>query len=152
MKYYDLSKRWKRIKKHLGDKQLNEILIHNFNLYTYGLWKIEFKEGKVPADYETCLWDLGRIGRPPEYLKYVKHGACHWLVNFNLKLACLVEPDKQWRIVTSNSHSTVWDGEDTLFDINYFALKVDPNFAFEEANKQALQPREWLKLGYACRK
>jgi hypothetical protein len=58
MKYYDLSKRWKRIKKHLGDKQLNEILIHNFNLYTYGLWKIEFKEGKVPADYETCLWDL----------------------------------------------------------------------------------------------
>jgi hypothetical protein len=85
-------------------------------------------------------------------LKYVKHGACHWLVNFNLKLACLVEPDKQWRIVTSDSHSTVWDGEDTLFDINYFALKVDPNFAFEEANKQALRPREWLKLGYACRK
>ena len=40
------------------------------------------------------------------------------LVNFNLILAQLAEPKKEWRIVTSQLHSTVWDGELTLFDLN----------------------------------
>ena len=42
----------------------------------------------------------------------MKHAACHWLVNFALELAQLVEPDRKWRIITSDKHSTVWDGGD----------------------------------------
>jgi hypothetical protein len=37
-------------------------------------------------------------------------------------LAQLVEPKKEWRIVTSLIHSTVRDGEYTLFDLNGLAL------------------------------
>ena len=43
-------------------------------------------------------------------------------INFNLTLAQLAEPKKEWRIVTSLIHSTVWDGEHTLFDLNGLAL------------------------------
>jgi hypothetical protein len=55
---------------------------------------------------------------------YVKHAACHWLVNFALELAQHVEPNRAWRIITSQEHSTVWDGKDTLFDFNFLALGV----------------------------
>ena len=33
-----------------------------------------------------------------------------------------MEPKKEWRIITSRIHSTVWDGEHTLFDLNGLAL------------------------------
>jgi hypothetical protein len=48
----------------------------------------------------------------------VKHAACHWLVNFALRLAILAEPARPWQIVSSQAHSTVWDGQSTLFDCN----------------------------------
>ena len=152
MKYYPIVKNWRKIKKHLNNKQLNDILVFEFNKYTYGCWEIEFKHGEFPSKYETCMWDLGIIGRRPTYFRYVKHGACHWLVNFNLKLASLVEPKKQWRVVTSDAHSTVWDGEKTLFDMNYSALGVDPDDAFERANKEQLKVNEFMPIGLAPRR
>ena len=56
------------------------------------------------------------------YMNYVLDGASHWLVNFTLRLAMLVEPDREWRIITSEDHSTVWDGRDTLFEFNFQAF------------------------------
>jgi hypothetical protein len=100
-RYYDLKRNWnKNIVRHLGDKILNEILVENFNKYTFGRWAEEFKPGEFPRDYETCLWEIDYRGPQPAYWRYVKHGACHWLVNFNLRLAQLVAPRKQWRIAS----------------------------------------------------
>jgi len=136
MRYYPFVKNWKRIKKHLSDIELNKILVIDFNRYTFGRWKQKFKSGQFPREFESCDWDIGHKGRQPEYWKYVKHGACHWVVNFNLELAKLVEPKRNWRIVTSQEHSTVWDGENTLFDMNFCALGIDPKEAFEIASKE----------------
>jgi hypothetical protein len=61
------------------------------------------------------------------------------VVNFNRKLAELVEPRRPWRIVTTQAHSTVWDGDQTLFDINFFALGVDPDEAWRLANGRKLK-------------
>ena len=72
--------------------------------------------------------------------------ACHWLVNFNLKLATLVEPGRKWRILTSDHHSTVWDGHDTLFDFNYSALGISPKECFLRANTKELAPRQQLRV------
>ena len=36
MKYYDLKKYWPKVKRHLGDIELNNILVRDFNKYTYG--------------------------------------------------------------------------------------------------------------------
>src|SRR5262245_35621054 len=38
------------------------------------------------------------------------HRACYWEVNLALRLAMLVEPSKEWRIIYCDDHSTVWDG------------------------------------------
>jgi hypothetical protein len=63
-------------------------------------------------------------------------------VNFNLRLAQRVDPSRPWQIVTSDKHSTVWDGKETLFDLNFLALGVDPNEAFKLADGERLAPGE----------
>jgi len=151
MQYYPIVKNWRKIKKHLNDKNLNNILNDNFNKFTYGRWKIKFPSDRVkfPRDIETCDWEFWVRGRHPEYFKYVKHSACHWLVNFNLELAKLVEPTRQWRILTGNLHSTVWDGGDILFDLNFSALRINPNEAYKMANKEELNINELMEVNFA---
>jgi hypothetical protein len=151
MQYYPIVKNWRKIKKYLNDKNLNDTLDEDFNKFTYGRWKMKFPSDKIrfPRDIETCDWEWGIKGRHPEYFNYVKHSACHWLVNFNLELAKLVEPKRQWRILTSDSHSTVWDGKDTLFDFNFSALQVNPNDAFKIANREELEIDQKIVVNYA---
>jgi hypothetical protein len=147
LKYYDLQRHWtKRIELHLGNPKLNEVLVRNFRKYTLGRWGQQFGPGQFPRDFETCLWDCGHRGRNPRYWRYVKHAACHWLVNFNLCLVQLVEPKRPWRIVTSQKHSTVWDGDRTLFDFNFLAFGIAPDECFERANERHLQPGKELKV------
>jgi hypothetical protein len=64
-------------------------------------------------------------------------------VNAALRLAELVEPDGAWRIVTSDEHSTVWDGDRTLFDMQFSALDIDP----EECFRLALHEGIMLPIG-----
>jgi hypothetical protein len=52
----------------------------------------------------------------------------------------LVMPERPWRIITSVKHSTVWDGEETLFDFNFQAFGIDANECFEMALEKELAP------------
>lgn len=83
----------------------------------------------------------------PAYWHYVKHAACHYLVNFNLELAQCVLPTEPWRIVTSQQHSTVWNGADLLFDFNFQALGIpaDEAFAMARAAGEELRPGQHLR-------
>jgi hypothetical protein len=137
IKYINPQQNWRRIKPHLKEPVVRSTLTRDFNKFVYGRWGQEFTDEMVPADFESCDWRCGRIRRGPEpaYWQYVKHSACHWLVNFNLRLAERVEPKRLWRILTSDDHSTVWDGDHTLFDFNYCALGVPPDEAYAAAAK-----------------
>ena len=148
MKYYDLKKDWHRVKPHLGDKQLNDILVRDFNKFTFGRWGKNFVHGDLPSDFKSCDWDCNHRGRRPAFWQYVKHAACHWLVNFTLRLAMLVKPERPWRIITSQRHSTVWDGGDTLFDFNFQAFGIDPNGCFDLAFERELKPGKYRRVGY----
>jgi hypothetical protein len=131
MRYYDVQKNWSRkIKPHLANETVQAILVKDFNRFTYGRWRKPFLPGMTPHEFESCDWWLDHRGRMPEYWNYVKHAACHHLVNFNRRLAELSEPKRDWRIVTSQAHSTVWDGAETLFDMQFLALGVDPDEAW----------------------
>jgi hypothetical protein len=150
IRYYDIPGKWtKRIQPHLGDEHLNQIIIRDFNKYTYGRWRRKFMPGMFPADFESCLWDISHRGRKPRYWRYVKHAACHWLVNFNLRLAQLAEPSHPWRILTSQDHSTVWDGDAILFDMNFLALGVAPDEAFTLASEKELPIGKQLRTYFA---
>jgi hypothetical protein len=147
MRYYDLQRHWtRRIAPHLGDPKLNAILVRDFNKFTLGRWQKRFTQGQFPRDFESCDWSEDHRGREPRFWPYVKHGACHWLVNFNLRLAQLVEPGRAWRIVTSDQHSTVWDGEQTLFEFTFLALGISPQECFDLANGRQLPPGQELKV------
>jgi hypothetical protein len=151
MQFYDAIKNWRRIKPHLSDVEFNRILIEDFNKYTYGRWREPFPaEGRpYPRSFESCDWGWEHRGREPGYWRYVKHSACHWLVNSNLRLATLVLPDRQWRIVTSQRHSTVWDGDHALFDFNGQALFKNADEAFELASAQQLKPGRYMTTHFA---
>jgi hypothetical protein len=149
MKYYDLKKNWHRVRPHLTDKELNDILVIDFNKFTFGRWGRRFTYGDLPCEFESCDWDIDHRGRRPGYWQYVKHAACHWLVNSNLRLAMLVQPKKPWRIITSEDHSTVWDGDDTLFDFNFQAFGVDPNECFDFAFERELKPGKYMRVNFA---
>lgn len=134
IQYYPVVRNWSRkIKPHLADAEVQRLLVRDFNKYTSGRWDKPFLPGMLPNDFESCDWQVSRRGRPPQYWGYVKHSACHWLVNFNRRLATLAEPTREWRIVSSSDHSTVWDGHETLFDFNFTALQVDPAEAWSLA-------------------
>ena len=61
----------------------------------------------------------------------------------------LVMPDKPWRIITSPRHSTVWDGGELLFDLNWQAIGFEPNECFDDAFEKELQPGEYREVGFA---
>jgi hypothetical protein len=146
--YYDLQRHWtRRIVPHLKDEQLNAILIRDFNKFTMGRWKEPFLPDSLPEDFESCdwRWSHGRRGPCPRYWSYVKFSTSHWITNFALKLAQLAEPNQPWRIVGSELHSTVWDGQNTLFEFNLQALGVPAHMAWELAAER--EHSEELPIG-----
>ena len=42
MKYYDLKKNWRKVRPHLVDKELNDILVRDFKRFTLGHWRRKF--------------------------------------------------------------------------------------------------------------
>jgi hypothetical protein len=150
IKYYPVQRNWtKKIEPHLLDDDVVEVLVTEFNKYTLGRWGMEFVDG-VPFDWEDGLWCAHR-GRIPRFWRYVKQSACHWLVNFELELAMRAEPKRPWRIITSDHHSSVWDGRIDLFDPLFLALGYSARYCFELANGKHLLPGEHLET-FLCAK
>jgi hypothetical protein len=150
VQYYDLQKNWRKVRRHLGHPEVQRLLVRDFNKFTWGRWRTKFEPGMVPTQFESCDWQFDHKGRTPAYWQYTKHAACHWLVNFTLRLAQLVEPRRRWRIITSREHSTVWDGEKLLFDFNFQAMGISPLECFERAHKRELKLGEFLIVHQAA--
>jgi hypothetical protein len=64
-------------------------------------------------------------------------------------LAVLTEPNRMWRIISSSDHSTVWDGDETLFDLNFQAMGISPDECFRNAFKRQLKPGRYLRVNFA---
>jgi hypothetical protein len=153
MRYYDVQRHWtKRIMPHLSDPVVQVVLVNEMNAFLKartedtGFDQGKFHSGDVPHDHESCYWWLDHRGPMPRFWRYVRHSACHWLVTFNLLLAERAAPKQPWRIVTSDRHSTVWNGDDLLFDMNFLALGVDPDEAFHLAHEggEVWKPGQWM--------
>src|SRR5690242_8047256 len=105
LRYYDLARNWTgKVEPHLSDPEVSSALMRDFNKFTWGRWRKKFEPGMVPRDFESCDWWVGHRGPEPRYWRYVKHAACHWAVNFSLRLAERVLPRRPWRILTSDRH------------------------------------------------
>src|SRR5262249_35147035 len=83
MRYYDFKRHWtKRVEPHLGDAELNKVLVRDFNKFTFGRWRKRFGPGMYPDQFESCDWRLNHRGPLPRYWRYVAGSACHSLVQF----------------------------------------------------------------------
>jgi hypothetical protein len=151
LRYYAFGRHWsKRIVPHLDDRELNRILVRDFDRFTSGHWGRRFLPGMFPANFDPCDWRSSHRGPRPRYWRYVCSQACHWLVNFALRLALLAEPARPWRILTSEDHSTVWDGRATLFDLQYAALEVPVEKCRAKVSTgEMLRPGEYREVDYA---
>lgn len=110
-------------------------------------WGKRFRRGQFPREFESCDRDREHRGKQPRYWRYVRHSACHWLVNFNLRLARLVKPKRPGRIVTSEKHSTVWDNKDTVFDFNFLAFGIPADECFALADEHRLPTGMEYRVG-----
>ena len=109
IRYYNLKRNWtKKIEPHLDDKELNDTLTRDMNKFTTVRLGCPFGEDELPHHTESCLGFFEQRGPFARYRYYTRHGACHWLVNFCLRLATLASPAKEWSIITSDTHSTGW--------------------------------------------
>lgn len=93
-----------------------------------------------PCCFDSCDWrfdrDPHRMGPSPHFWKYACHSACHYVCDLALYVAMKAYPEVQWRVVSSQLHSTVWNGSEAkpvLFDINFHAIGVAPSEAWELA-------------------
>src|ERR1700721_2610591 len=135
MRYYDLKRNWRRVKPHLNDPMLNKILVCDMHKYRWGRnRKNSFVPGMFPCDAESTDWRFDHPHRWPAYWQYVCMGACFWLVNFNLRLAMLVEPKPGGGIVESTKHATGGGGEKLLFEFNFQAFGIPPEECFRLAS------------------
>lgn len=159
MKFYNVQKNWSKIKPIIETEECKNIWYHDLEIssltkadqFGFDYHQRDYDEVEYPMDYDSCDWryDSGR-GRKPNYYKYVVHGRCHWVVNMNLYTAMKLIPHKEWRIVSGDIHSTVWNGEDMVFDINYFILYPKINEWWKELNNASntffLEPGVFLQL------
>jgi len=144
--YYPIQKRWRRLGPIFRSPMVAAIWHPDLELYAqqraedYGYQHRPrpYTPELLPQDYDSCdwRWSCGRRGPSPAHWAWVTHSACHWLVGLNLFVAQRAEPGRAWRIVTSDKHSTVWDGEQTLFDNNFLSLGVPAAEAWELAADQ----------------
>ncbi len=135
-KHYGFQRRWRRVRPHLYDAHAVRILERDLGRFVegkFGKYGHKFKPSDLPTKHDNCDWRCSRRGRPAKWWDWSCHGACHWLVNFNRRLAELAEPRRSWLIVSSDEHSTVWDGRETLFDINMEAFGVSADEVWEMA-------------------
>ena len=139
MKYVDIQKRWKSVKKYYQSPEATAIWKSEMRLFglTRPMW--EPCEIHSVCQMDSCDWRYGhgRKGPEPAYWSYVCHAACHWTCNLHLYVARHAEPKVPWRIISSHKHSTVWDGAHRLWDGNFLALGICPNEAFNLAYNQS---------------
>lgn len=146
MQYFPIQKQWRR----LGSlyRSFDAALIWFPEMEAFSASRAEdrgyaYKPAQLtpdlrPAYYDSCdwRWGSGRRGPHPAFWDFAVHGACHWTCSLHLWVAMQVQPERPWRIVTANKHSTVWDGERTLWDGNFLALGIPADDAWDLASAE----------------
>ena len=154
MKYVDIQKIWRKAGPVYRSEEARRIWLGEMEAYrlaSFESWSAiqgsersfpPFVNNLLPKQYDSMDWRYHRRGARPGYWDYVCSGACHWTVNLNLFVAMKVQPDLPWCIVTSSKHSTVWDGQKSIWDASFLAMGVPVAEAWKMASVmgRALQP------------
>lgn len=145
--YVDITAHWRRLRpvfesdaaRNIWEPCLQEFRISHSMEHGFDLSKSQIKfdgPNARPCWYDGSDWRLQRRAR--KWWDYACGYACHWIADLALFVARAKFPKENWRIVTSQKHSTVWNGNcenPLLFDINFSALGVEASEALALAAK-----------------
>ena len=165
-RHFDIGRNWKKLAPYAETKEARRRLDRDLRIYSavrareadehykklghknYSSSWNQYTEGTMPNGLDTRCQSMS--ARPKKYEDYILGGGCHWIVNWSL---CILEhalPKKEWRIVSSDLHSAVWDGNKTFFDITYFprGLSIDDTYwnTIHQGSCRILAPGQELKL------
>jgi len=159
--YFDFQKNWRRVGPVFKSPKASDIWFPNMIEHQEQRaeeYKIKFKNYfprtrySCPAAFDSCDWrfDRNKRGPSPAFWDYACHGACHYVADLCLFVAHTCYPETGWRIITSDKHSVVWNGDvnrPVLFDVNFAAIGVKATEAWELANHKGrtLKPLRWLR-------
>jgi hypothetical protein len=123
MKFYPVVKNWSRkICPHLDNPTLQKVLVSDFNKYTTGRWGKRFRLGAISSRLRELWLEMGCSWQTPKVLSVCES----WRLSLASQLQSYIGATRgsEKRMACRNSliHSTVWDGEHTLFDLNGMAL------------------------------
>eukprot|EP01052_Picozoa_sp_SAG31_P023244 SAG31_NODE_1904_length_6952_cov_15.030498_1_plen_103_part_00 len=68
--------------------------------------------------------DPKRTVENPEWMNFVCDMACHRLALLHHFVVATLEPEVPWRIISTDGHSTVYDGARRIFDPNFEARGI----------------------------
>ena len=158
LSFFPIQKHWRRLGPLFKSKESKSIWLpnmleyHRNRAHEFGFKYIRKKDMEgSPACWDSCDWRFNREhpGPSPGFWEFACHSACHWVADMCLYVASNAYPNTPWRIVTSDKHSTVWNGcpkTPVLFDVNFLAIGVKPKEAWELASKgRMLKPGQWLR-------
>lgn len=154
--YFPIQQRWRKLKPifassaHIWRPNMEDFRQQKAD--THGFKYTPDSRDTLPRDHDSCDWRWcreGQRGRHPAFWDYVCHSACHWVADMCLYVAQIADPKTPWRVVSSQKHSTVWNGDmerPVLFDTNFLALGVSAPDALRLASRggRALKPAQWL--------
>ena len=66
------------------------------------------------------------------------------MAKLSLYIMSRVEPEVDWQIVSSDEHSTCWDGGHRIFDMNYMAITRYSAFKTFTVAGGVLPVSEWM--------
>jgi len=148
IRFYDIQANWRRLR-HLFYSKYNLYELYSemeafaksrSEEHGYEYKPKEFTLDLRPVFYDSCdwRWMTNKRGRKPAFWDFACHSACHWVNAWAMACICSeMYTEGRWRIVKSDKHTTIWDGDKTLFDINFLALGISPEETWELA---ACQP------------
>src|SRR5262249_47736039 len=68
LRYYDVRRKWtRRIEPHLGDAELNRVLVQDFGMFTWGTRGYHFLLGQTPFQYENSDGNASPRGKNPRF-------------------------------------------------------------------------------------
>lgn len=156
MDYVNLQRHWGRIGKIFRSTAIQRIIVHELVAthevpgYTdvdnieRGYNYLHSKSPLLIAEPETwrpvqfCRGEHQTRNKPgprPAFYQYVRYAWCRYGSVVNLAVARQWQPEKDWRLVTSDSHATVI-ADDEIFDPQFLSLGVSVDDAYDLAVKQ----------------
>jgi hypothetical protein len=123
--YFPIEKCWQELSPIFESETIRELTRYEMNSFLVARWEVKGKTDdlilhktfKYPVEFDEADW-----ARTHQYHAWVCSASCHFMCNVNLAVLKIYQPEKDWKLIFSRKHSTIWDGDHLIYDMQSLAL------------------------------